>query len=334
MEALEWARRPALKRPVLVAAFAGWNDAGDAATTAARHLATRWQASRFATIHSEDFFDFTTQRPTVRVDDAGIRHIDWPDTKCSAGSIAGTRRDVIVIEGVEPHLRWRTFCTQVGRIARELDVELVVTLGALLADVPHSRAVRLTGTAPDPEVVARLGLTTSRYEGPTGIVGVLHDEFRASGIASCSLWAAVPHYLPGTPSPKAALALVEHCAKLLSAVVPVTDLQIASAQYERQASEAVSSDEDLARYVHQLEAAFDSGELDDDDEDDDDDDFNDDDDESVIAHPETAAQPGALTDEFGNVPTGDDLAQELERFLRNGDSGSEDGGPAAGGAQQ
>ena len=322
MESLEWTRRPALKRPVLIAAFSGWNDAGDAATVAARHLAKRWQTTRFATIHAEDYFDFTTQRPMVRVGDSGTRHIDWPDTNCSSGKIAGTRRDVIVVEGSEPHLRWKTFCTQIGRVARELDVELVVTLGALLADVPHSRVVRLTGSAADPQLVARLGLTTSRYEGPTGIVGVLHDEFRTSGIASCSLWAAVPHYLPGTPSPKAALALVEHCARLLSVVVPVTDLQIAAAQYERQATEAVSSDEDLARYVHQLEVAFDTGELDDDDDDEDDED--DDDGFGTVAHPEVVTSPGSLTDEFGNVPTGDDIAQELERFLR-GDAGDAEG---------
>jgi proteasome assembly chaperone (PAC2) family protein len=255
MEALRWEDRPNLRAPVLIAAFEGWNDAGDAASSAASYLARAWAARRFATIDPEEFYDFTTTRPQVRLADGGGRKVDWPLNDLSAAFLPGRSHDVIVLAGVEPQLKWRTFCDAIVAMAKELGVELVVSLGALLADIPHSRAVRVTGTAADPELVERLHLQQSRYEGPTGIVGVLHDRFRQEGIASASLWAAVPHYVAQTPSPKASLALVERTGELLGVRVETLDLQIASASYERQVSELVEADEDVADYVRRLEEA-------------------------------------------------------------------------------
>lgn len=313
MDALRWLARPTLKRPLMVVAFEGWNDAGDAATMAVGHLSQKWMARSFAEIDPEDFYDFTASRPQVRLTDGVTREIVWPANTFSAGSIAGSNRPVILLSGVEPQLRWRSFCELVLMVVRAYDVQLVLTLGALLADAPHTRPVRITGTATDPDVISRLRLQRSTYQGPTGIVGVLHDALSREKVQSASIWAAVPHYLPGTPSPKAALALVERAASMLSTTVPVLDLQIASAQYERQVNEVVDADEDMVRYVRQLEESADEG--------DDDDDGDDDGDIEILSDagdsPEAGAAPGSLTDEFGNLPSGDALAAELERFLRD-----------------
>ena len=235
-------------------------------------------ARQFATIDPEDFYDFSSTRPTVRLTEGLTREIVWPSNEFSLAALPGTGRDVVVLVGVEPQLRWRTFCAEIVDVATTLGVEMVVTLGALLADVAHTRPVRITGTAVDPDLVARLGLQRSRYEGPTGIVGVLHDACRQAGIPSASLWAAVPHYVAATPSPKAALALVHRAGNLLATPLHTTDLEIASASYERQVSEVVEADDDVASYVQRLE------------------DSPDEDDEEL--------------------PTGDALAAELERFLR------------------
>jgi len=274
----------------MVAAFEGWNDAADASSTAARYLRERWDARPFASIDPEDFFDFSTTRPQVRLIDGLTREITWPETELSAAALPGSQRDVVVLVGTEPQLRWRTFCAEVTGIAGELGVELVVTLGALLADVAHTRPVRVTGTAADPELVARLGLQRSAYEGPTGIVGVLHDACRQAQIPSASLWAAVPHYVGGTPSPKAALALVRRTADLLATPLMTTDLEIASAAYESQVSEVVDEDDDVAGYVRRLELVGD-------DDDDDDDDGH---------------APEGSTGEVD----GEQLVADLERFLR------------------
>lgn len=273
--------RPRLRRPVLVAAFEGWNDAGEAATFAVRFLADRWNAEPFASIDPEEFYDFTSTRPTVQLDENHMREVVWPSTEFSAATVPGAELDVVCLQGAEPQLKWRTFCAQIVELAAEQDVRLVVTLGALLAEVPHSRPVSVVGTAYDPELVRRLHLSPSNYEGPTGIVGVLHDAFRQVGVPSVSLWAAVPTYVPGAPSPKAALALVERTAQLLSVPLTTTDLEIASAAYERQIDELVADDDDTAAYVAQLER-------DADDEDDDDD---------------LETDPGALI-------------EEVERYLR------------------
>jgi proteasome assembly chaperone (PAC2) family protein len=246
---------------VLVAAFEGWNDAGDAASGAARWLADRYGAEMVATIDAEDFFDFTTTRPIVEVSEEGRRHITWPDTELwSAATDAPA--DLILMVGHEPHLRWRTYCKAVTEAADALDVSMVLTLGALLSDVPHSRPTAVSGTADDPDLIEQLDLSPSTYEGPTGIVGVLHAACQERGIPSASLWAAVPTYVSGAPSPKATLALVERASNLLGLRQPVTDLQIASAAYERQIDELVEADEDTAAYVAGLEEAADDEERD------------------------------------------------------------------------
>src|SRR5207302_5600205 len=201
----------------------------------------------------------SSSRPQVRLAEGLTREIVWPTTELSAAALPGADRDVVVLLGVEPELHWRTFCGELVDVARALDVEMVVTLGALLADVPHSRPVRVTGTAADPELVRRLGFERSRYEGPTGIVGVLHDAGNRAHIASASLWAAVPHYVPATPSPKATLALVERTTALLASPLTTTDLEIAAASYERQISEVVEADEDVRDYVQRLERDEDDG---------------------------------------------------------------------------
>ncbi len=285
MEQVQWDEHPKLRRPVLLAAFEGWNDAADSASSAARYLKERWGARPFASVDSEEFYDFSSTRPQVRLTAGYQREIDWPATELSAAALPDTSRDVVVLVGHEPQLRWRTFCAQVVDVANELGVELFITLGALLADVPHTRPVRITGTAADPDLIARLGLERSTYEGPTGIVGVLHDAFRKVQIQSASLWAAVPHYVAATPSPKATLALVRRAASLLSTPVMTDDLEQRALDYERQVSEVVATDDDVAAYVHRLEESADE------------------------ADGEADVEPLQLQ-------SGDSLAAELERFLR------------------
>jgi proteasome assembly chaperone (PAC2) family protein len=281
MDYVRWQDRPRLRQPVLIAAFEGWNDAADAASTAVRYLRDHWAARPFATIDHEDFYDFTATRPQVRLVNGLTRRIDWPETELSWATLPGTDRDVVVLLGHEPQLKWRTFTEEIVAVATELEVELIVILGALLADVAHSRPVRVTGSAADAELVRRLGLGRSTYEGPTGIVGVLHEAFSKSHLPSASLWAAVPHYVAATPSPKASLALVERAIDLLSTTVDMEDLAIAAADYERQVSEVVASDDDVVAYVHRLESS---------------------DDDDAVADME--------------VVSGDALAAELERYLR------------------
>lgn len=292
MDHVVWTNRPSLRHPVLIAAFEGWNDAGDAASFAARYLADRWDATEVATIDPEEFYDFTSVRPHVRLEDSH-RTIDWPLNRLSAATVPDAELDVLVLSGTEPQLRWRTFCAEVVDMAEAMNVSLVVLLGALLADVPHTRPVTVVGTADDPELVTRLNLQRSRYEGPTGIVGVLHDAFRRASVPATSLWAAVPTYVPGAPSPKAALALIERAAELLSVPVSTTDLEIASASYERQIDDLVSADEDTAAYVARLEQSVDEGE--------------EDDDEDVDFDEGVATEPADPTR----------LIEEVERFLRD-----------------
>jgi proteasome assembly chaperone (PAC2) family protein len=259
MDHLRWYEQPVLHNPVVIAAFEGWNDAGDAATGAARYLVERWDAERFASIDAEEFYDFTTNRPHVRLDESGMRQIDWPPNDLYAASAPGEGPDVIIVLGTEPALRWRTFCRQITDLATHHQASMVVTLGALLADVPHSRPVSVVGTAYDPAVVDRLELQPSRYEGPTGIVGVLTDACRQAGLVAASLWATVPTYVSGAPSPKATLALVERTSQLLNVFVPTTDLEIATAAYERQVSDLVAADDETSSYVAELEQRYDAG---------------------------------------------------------------------------
>jgi proteasome assembly chaperone (PAC2) family protein len=258
---MRWEHRPELRRPVLLAAFEGWNDAGSAATTALEMLGDLWEAEPFASIDPEEFIDFSEARPIVQFDDDGEREIVWPETRLSWARVRDGL-DVVMLIGAEPHLRWRTFCRQVTDLAAELDVRLVVVLGALLAEVPHTRPTPVYGTAYDRDVAEELSLTPSSYEGPTGIVGVLHDAFRQEGLPSASLWAAVPTYVPNAPSPKAALALAARLATLLEIDVPADELSVAAAEYEHRIDEVLADDEDSADYVTQLEQAFDEQELD------------------------------------------------------------------------
>jgi len=278
MDHLRWTARPVLREPVVIAAFEGWNDAGDAASTAVRYLAERWETELVAEIDPEDFFDFTATRPEVRLDDDGLREVVWPSTEIFAGPIPD-RGDVVFVLGTEPQLRWRTFCDQLTNMAEEVGARLCLTLGALLAEVPHTRPTPVVGTSYAPEVLNGIHLQPSRYEGPTGIVGVLHDSWRQAGLRSASLWATVPSYVPGAPSPKAALALVERTATILDTSVVTTDLEIASASYERQVSELVDADEETATYVTSLEEHHD--------------------------------------EEPGTLPTAESIADEVERFLRD-----------------
>lgn len=283
-----------------MAAFEGWNDAGDAASGTARWFADRYGAELVATIDSEEFFDFTTTRPLVELTDDGGRRIIWPDTELWAAETDGPA-DLIIMVGHEPHLRWRTYCKAVTEAADAFDCSLVVTLGALLSEIPHSRPTPVSGTADDPDVIEQLELASSSYEGPTGIVGVLHAACRDRELPSASLWAAVPTYV-SAPSPKAMLALVERASILLGLHQPTTDLQIAAAAYERQIDELLEDDEDLAPYVAGLEAAADE-----------------DDRDAALEggganqHPERHPAQGDTT------PLTDDpdaLVEEVERFLR------------------
>jgi proteasome assembly chaperone (PAC2) family protein len=253
MDHVRWRSQPHFDSPLLLAAFEGWNDAGDASSGAVRWLRERWDAEPFADIDPEEFFDFSSTRPQVRLDDGMQREIVWPSLELSAATVPGTGRDIVFLLGTEPQLRWRTFCEQVTAVARDCGVRLAVTLGALLADVSHAQPVSVIGTAYDAAVVDQLGLTPSTYEGPTGIVGVLHDALRRAGLPSASLWAAVPSYVPAAPSPKATLALVERTCDLLDVSMMTTDLEIASASYERQITELVDADDDTREYVRRLE---------------------------------------------------------------------------------
>ncbi len=277
-------RRPNLERPVLVAAFRGWNDGGQAATLAGGYLAKQWKAQRFAEIDPEGFFDFQASRPHVSLVEGLTRKVDWPENAFYDAQPDGLGRGAALLLGIEPNLRWRAFTRLIVDLARDLGVELVVTLGALLADVPHTRPAPVTGTATDPELVERLGLQPSRYEGPTGIVGVLHDACREAGLPSASLWAAVPHYVSLAPSPRAALALCDRLATLLETTIDTTELRIAVESYTTQVSEAVAADEDTLAYVEELEQRVDQ------------------------------------LDE-AQLPSGDTLAAELTRFLREREQG-------------
>jgi proteasome assembly chaperone (PAC2) family protein len=255
MEHVRWAgERPHLHEPVLILAFEGWNDAGDAATTAVRWLRDRWACEPLAEIDGEDFYDFTSTRPQVRLVDGVTRTIEWPSVELTWGNDCG--RDVITLIGSEPQLRWKTFCDVVLDIADSLGVSFVLSLGALLAEVPHTRPINVIGTAADTDLIRELGLQRSGYEGPTGIVGVLQNAFANAGVRSASLWAPVPAYVPGAPSPKAALALVKRAGSLLDVGLVTTDLEIASAAYERQVTEVVVDDEEMTEYVERLERRY------------------------------------------------------------------------------
>ncbi len=258
MDHIQWsAQRPELRSPILIAAFEGWGDAGDAATTAARHVRDRLGGEVIGGIDAEPFYDFTSTRPYVRLEGTE-RHIDWPANEIAAVQIPTSTHDLLVLVGIEPQLQWRTFTQQILSLIDEFKVELVISLGALIADVVHSRPARVYSSGYDPELNEKLDLEPSTYEGPTGIIGVLHDALRTHGTPSLSLWGTVPQYVPHATSPKAALALVERVSQLLELTIPTTALEIGAAAYERQISELVEDNDETRDYVAQLEAAYDS----------------------------------------------------------------------------
>ena len=281
--------KPELRSPVLVAAFRGWNDGGQGASLAAGYLAKLWNAQQFAEIDPEGFFDFQVTRPHVSLVDGVTRKIEWPETAFRHAGLPGAERDAVLLTGSEPNVRWKAFSRLIVDLAKELRVELVVTLGSLLADVPHTRPAPVTGSASDSELIERLGLEASRYEGPTGIVGVLHDACRTAGLPSASLWAAVPHYVSLAPSPRAAQALCDRLGGLLDVEIDTEELREAGEAYSEQVSAAVATDEETQAYVEELEQRTDE-----------------------------------IPDE-GQLPSGDALAAELTRFLR--DRERDDGPP-------
>src|SRR5258706_10416918 len=246
---VRWNAQPTLRRPTLVAAFSGWNDAADAASDGVRWLARTVGARVFATLDTEEYLDFQAARPTVELVDGVVREIQWPALAFSAGSLLAGGRDLVLLLGVEPNLRWPSFCDDVISVVRTTGCELVVTLGALLGDVPHSRPIRCTGSATDEVLAAKLGMQRSRYEGPTGIVGVLHDAARRVGFASASIWAPVPHYVATAPNPKATLALLNRLSSLIDMGLDLTDPDIAASPWERSVDEFVAGDADASAHV-------------------------------------------------------------------------------------
>lgn len=269
---------PVLRTPVAIAAFEGWNDAADAATAVLDHLEQAWRARPVTTLDPEDFYDFQVSRPIVTRVDRDARHIEWPATRFAVASPPGTDRDVVLIRGIEPSMRWRTFCEQVLEVCHALEVRRIVLLGALLADVPYTRPLPVSGSASGPEIAERLKLTPTQYEGPTGIVGVLHEACLRADLDAVSFWVHVPHYANNPPSPKATLSLLHRVEEVLDLPVPMVDLAEEAADWEARVKSAADQDAELAEYVRELE--------------------------------ERVGDAGI------RPPSGDEIANEFERYLR------------------
>ena len=252
---------PELESPIMIAAFEGWNDAADAASSVIDHLIEVWDAKVVAAIDPEDFYDFQMNRPIVGTADNGMRKITWPSTQISVARPPGSHRDIILLRGIEPNMRWRQFCAELLAASDELGTQLVVTLGALLADTPHTRPIPVSGTATEPDLADRLKLEQSNYEGPTGIVGVFQDACVQLDIPAVSFWAAVPHYVAQPPCPKATLALIGQLEDLLEISIPLTDLPDEARAWERGVDELAEEDEEVADYVRALEETRDTAEL-------------------------------------------------------------------------
>ena len=252
---------PGLVDPVVIAAFAGWNDAADASSAVVDHLVDVWDARVVGSVDPEDFYDFQVNRPTISTDVTGHRRLVWQTTQIAVASPPELDRDVILVRGIEPNLRWRHFCAELLAACDDLGAQLVVTLGALLADTPHTRPIPVTGTATEPDLVDRLKLEQSSYEGPTGIVGVFQDACIRLDIPAVSYWAAVPHYVPQPPCPKATLALVGQLEDLLQASIPLGELPEDARAWERGVDELAEEDEDVADYVRALEETRDTTDL-------------------------------------------------------------------------
>jgi proteasome assembly chaperone (PAC2) family protein len=283
IDAVRWTERPQLRDPVLVCAFKGWNDAGEAATAAVSLLVGSLDGEQVGEIDPEEFYDYTAVRPTIHLSEGLNKVIEWPAPAIYTARVPGADRDLIMVQGTEPSFRWRAFCDAIVGIARAFDVRMVLTLGALLADVPHTRPTAVTGIASDDTLVRRVGLERSNYEGPTGIVGVLHAACAKADLPSVSLWASVPHYIAAAPNPKAALELVRRVEGLVGVAVDAGELEQATEDYERQVSAAVASDPEVRAFVEQLEESADES--------------------------EEQASPQ-------RIPSADTIARDFQRFLR------------------
>ena len=282
MDSLTWeGDLPHLRSPVMVCAFRGWNDAAAAASTALSAVAGSLDAQLVAQVDPEEYFDFQSTRPTITMDEGQTRRIEWPENNVFAVQVPSADRDLVLLDGTEPNLRWRTFSETIATVADALGVEMVITLGALIAEVSHTLPVPITGLASSPELVEELELERSNYEGPTGIVGVVHDLCRRNGIDSASLWAAVPHYVAAVPNPKAALALLRRLEGLTGIAVDASELEEETTDYEEQIGRAVAANPEIEELVSRIEA------------------------EQVD-----------LLDEEGDLPNADTLAREFQRFLR------------------
>ena len=280
MDFVELEGNPKLRHPRVVAAFRGWNDAGGAASLAAGYLRTVTDAERFAVIDSEPFVDYQQTRPTVSMVDGDVRHVEWPVTEV----FASQDHDLMIVIGTEPNMRWRAFSDSIVDLARRYRSELVITMGALLADTPHTRPVPVSASASDPDLMERHGLVRSTYEGPTGIVGILHDSCSRAGLTSASLWAATPHYISAAPNPQAALALLERLSDLAGTPPGSAELERAASEYQLRVASAIADDPDVAGYVEQLEQAADRD----------------------------------------DPPTGEELAADFERYLREQNNEGDD----------
>jgi len=259
---------PLLRDPVMIIAFTGWNDAAEGASGALEHLLSAWREKDddvvpqlIADVEAEEFYDFQVNRPKVSIDDSSIRSITWPGTQVFGLAIPSMKRDLVIVTGVEPSMRWKRFTSDLLDLADDLEVSLVVTLGSLLADSPHTRPITVTGTASHPNIADRLGVSISKYEGPTGILGIIQDGCMRRGIDAISLWAAVPHYASNSPSPKASLALINSLEDFLDISIPLGSLQIDSDEWEKSVDELAAEDNDVADYVKALEESKDAAEL-------------------------------------------------------------------------
>jgi proteasome assembly chaperone (PAC2) family protein len=282
VDALSWeGDLPQLRSPVMVCAFRGWNDAAAAASTALAAVGNSLDGELIARLDPEEFFDFQSTRPTITLDEGQTRRVEWPENNLIAVEIPGADRDLVLLDGTEPNLRWRTFSEEIATAADALGVEMVVTLGALIAEVSHTLPVPITGLASDPALVEELGLSRSSYEGPTGIVGVVHDLCRRNGLASASLWAAVPHYVAAVPNPKAALALLRRLEGLTGIAVEAAELEEETADYEEQIGRAVAANPEIEELVQRIEA-----------------------------------EQSELLEGEGELPSADTLARDFQRFLR------------------